>query len=86
MKNKEHPSTLFDQLALVKTAYETATRTLDEEDQIAVILEKAPTEYKAVLTSEQRHKGSRLTLEDLESAMNDHHRSLYSDNDGKNKN
>ena len=37
---------------------------------IAVILDAAPEEYHAVLTLEQRLRGDKLTLNDLETAMN----------------
>jgi hypothetical protein len=77
MKNNQDPKVLFDQLASIENAYNTANRQIDQDDLIAVVLDKAPRDYKAVLTSEQRSKGIALTLADLESAMNDLYRTLH---------
>jgi hypothetical protein len=41
------------------------------------VLEKAPEKYKSILTAEQRHKGTDLTLSDLSSCMNDLFRTMY---------
>ena len=36
---------------------------------LATVLEKAPQEYASILATEERRKGTALTLEDLEAAM-----------------
>jgi hypothetical protein len=77
MKAKENPATLFEQLSGIENRYNTREKQIDEEDLIAVILEKAPKEYVAVLTAEQRRMGDALTMTDLEEAMNQHWRQLY---------
>jgi hypothetical protein len=74
MKADEDPKTLFDQLASIQSAYNDATRKIDTYDLIAVVLEKAPEQYKSILTAEQRNKGTNLTLADLRSCMNDLYR------------
>jgi hypothetical protein len=76
MKRNDDPAVLFESLSKIENKYNTATRKLDEEDLIAVVLDKAPREYQAVLTSEQRFKGDKLTLADLNSAMNQHWRQI----------
>ena len=76
MKSNQDPKILFDQLASIENAYNTTTRQIDQDDLIAVVLEKAPKDYKSILTAEQRQQGSSLKLSDLESAMNDLYRTL----------
>jgi hypothetical protein len=76
MKSNADPATLFEQLASIKNRYNTLVDQLKEEDLIAVVLEKAPMEYQAVLTTEQRARGSNLTLDDLEMTMNQHWRQI----------
>jgi hypothetical protein len=76
MKNNQDPKVMFDQLASIENAYNTASRQIDQDDLIAVVLEKAPKEYKSILTAEQRVKGAKITLLDVESAINDLFRTL----------
>jgi hypothetical protein len=77
MKAEDDPRILFNQLATIQSAYNDATRKIDPDDLIAVVLEKAPEKYKSILTAEQRHKGTGLTLSDLNSCMNDLLRTMY---------
>eukprot|EP00957_Ditylum_brightwellii_P179343 13662910-Ditylum_brightwellii.AAC.1 len=42
---------------------------MDEEDKIALVLEKAPTEYAGILASTEKEKGNGLTMDDLEEVM-----------------
>jgi hypothetical protein len=49
----EDPRAMFDQLASIQSAYNDATRKIDPDDLIAVVLEKAPAAYKSILTAEQ---------------------------------
>ena len=77
MKKTEDPSTLFEQIGSIQNQYNTATRRVDEADLVAVVLEKAPEEYKAILTSEQRRleqaaTPAAVTLEKLSEAMDQH--------------
>jgi hypothetical protein len=74
MKTHEDPRTLLDQLASIQSAYNDATRRIDPDDLIAVVIKQAPDEYKSILTAEQRIKGTNLTLDDLRSCMNDLYR------------
>jgi gag-polypeptide of LTR copia-type len=75
MSGEEDPSTLFEKLAKVKARG--AAAKLDAEEMIAVVIEKAPQEYQTILTIKQRLKGAALTVDDLESAMTQHYRSVY---------
>ena len=72
MKKGLDLATLFEQIAAVENRYNTVTKKIAEDELIAVVLDKSMMEYKAVLTAEQRAKGTLCTLEDLESAMNQH--------------
>jgi hypothetical protein len=76
MKKDEDPAKLFEQLGSIENRYNTATRQIDQEDLIAVVFDAASKEYQAVLTSEQRAKGTLLTLSDLETVMNQHWRQI----------
>jgi hypothetical protein len=76
MTADEDPRAMFDQLASIQSAYNDATRKIDPDDLIAVVLEKAPAAYKSILTAEQRSKGTNLKLEDLRNCMNDLYRTL----------
>eukprot|EP00957_Ditylum_brightwellii_P168483 12824860-Ditylum_brightwellii.AAC.1 len=42
---------------------------MDEEDKIALVLEKAPKDYAGILAIKEQDKGSSLTMKDLEGAM-----------------
>jgi hypothetical protein len=64
MKAEDDPRILFNQLATIQSAYNDATRKIDPDDLIAVVLEKAPEKYKSILTAEQRHKGTGLSNEE----------------------
>ena len=78
MKANEDPSTLFTQLSSIEVRYKTA---IANEEKMATILSVCPKEYKSVITSEQRYRGSGLTMDHLEEAMGDHFRSLqFGDN------
>jgi hypothetical protein len=57
MEDDQDPRQLFNQLASIHSSYNTTTRKIDD-DQIAVVLEKAPDKYKSILTAEQRNKGT----------------------------
>jgi gag-polypeptide of LTR copia-type/Zinc knuckle len=86
MKKDDDPRVLFDQLASIQSAYNDVTRKIDPDDLIAVVLEKAPEQYKSILTAEQRYKGSSLTLADLRSCMNDLYRTKNpTKNDNRNE-
>jgi len=76
MKKKEDPKKLFERIKEVETRYNTKTRKIKEEDKMAVVLSEAPAAYQAVLTAEQRAKGTALTMDDLQEAMGQHYRMI----------
>jgi hypothetical protein len=76
MKKNQEPAALFEQITAVENRYNTVSNKVSQEDLIAVILDAAPAEYQAVLTSEQRFRGAALMQSDLEDAMNQHRRQL----------
>ena len=78
MSKTDDPSELFEQIASIKNAFQTNnTQTVDEEDLLATVLEKAPEEYASILATEERSKGANLTLENLEAAMDTEYRICY---------
>ena len=78
MKPNDNPKKLFEQISMVQNAFNGPNQKVDEDDLIAVVLDAAPEQYKAVLTNEQRaHKVSKdLSLQHLKDAMHDHYRTL----------
>jgi DNA repair protein RadC len=49
---------------------------LPKEEMIAIILDVAPEEHRAVLTVARKMRGHNLTVEDLENVMNEEYRQL----------
>jgi hypothetical protein len=78
MKADEDRRKLFNQLVSIQSAYNNAARKIDQDDLVAVVLEKAPEKYKSILTAEQRRNGANLALTDLNSCMHDLYRILQS--------
>ena len=76
MKPNDDPRVIFEQLSTIENRYTTATQRIEKEDLIAVVLDAAAKEYQAVLTCEQRVKGTSIELIDLETAMNQHYRQI----------
>jgi hypothetical protein len=70
MKKDADPVTLFEQLSAIKNRYNTASRKIEEEDLIAVVIDAAPEQYQLVLTNKQLRLKNALTMEDLDKAMN----------------
>jgi hypothetical protein len=74
-KNKDPITLLSEQISSIENKYNTATKKIDEEDLIVVLLTAVPFEYQAILTCEQqRLKGTNLKLSDLEVVMNQYWR------------
>jgi hypothetical protein len=69
MKKGKDPATLFEQMCSIENKCNTTTKKIDADNLIAAVLDAAPTEYRALLTSEQRRLGANLTIEDLEAVM-----------------
>eukprot|EP00977_Amphora_coffeiformis_P019679 scaffold7386_cov160-Amphora_coffeaeformis.AAC.9 len=67
MKPKDNPEKLFEQLAEIQNYDEKGS--IDEEDLMAVVFTVAPKQYQSVLSAVQLEKKDKLTLEDLEEAM-----------------
>ena len=67
-KDGENPERFFEKLTILKTKYIGCKR-FEEKELILIALACAPSEYKSVLTSESRSKGTALTLEDIQEAM-----------------
>lgn len=71
MKKGMDPAMLFEPTS-VENRYNTATNKIPQGDLITVISDSMPMYYKAVLTVEHRARGTLLTLDDLETVMNQH--------------
>ena len=75
MSKTDDPTEVFEQISSIKNAFQTNNnQTVDEEDLLATILEKAPEEYASILATEERFKGANLTLENLQAAMDTEYR------------
>lgn len=77
MHRKEDPSELFERIKTIENQYEHTKVTIDNDRVLALVMDRAPVEYKAVLLAEQRRAGAALTLDDLETAMHDYWRITY---------
>ena len=53
MKETQEPQILFNQLAAIECEHNDAAWQIDQDDLIAVALEKVPEPHKSILTSEQ---------------------------------
>jgi hypothetical protein len=84
MKRNADPATLFEQISSIENQYNAPGKKIEEADLIAVVLDAAPAEYQAVLTAEQRRRGTDLCVADLEEAMNQFWRQNQSPRTGGN--
>jgi hypothetical protein len=69
LKESEEPKVLFEQLASIRNMFSKAAFKINEEDLIAVVMEKAPHKYATVMTVVQATKGDALSLQDLNKVM-----------------
>ena len=76
MKKGMNPLILFETLTSIQNQYLGPGKKLPKEELIPIILDVAPEEYRAVLSSEKRMRRDTLTVEDLESAMMDEYRQM----------
>jgi hypothetical protein len=77
MKPNGNPAVIFEQISTHQNRYCTATRTIDSEDLIAVMLEDPATEeYSSILQCEQRIRGTGLTVDHLEDTMKEYWRQI----------
>ena len=66
MRKKDDPSKLFELISEVQEEYGVD---MDQDDETALVLEKAPEMYQSVLVSCIEAKGTALTTDDLEGVM-----------------
>ena len=76
MKKGMNPLVLFETLTSIQNQYLGPGKKLPKEELIPIILDVAPEEYRAVLSSERRMRRDALTVEDLESAMMEEYRQM----------
>ena len=69
MGEYDDPSILFEKIATIENEYSDTKSALQEEDKLALVLEKAPDKYASTLAIIQESKGDQLTIDDLERAM-----------------
>ena len=81
MSRKEDPDTLFLQLASIESEFSNKTLKIEQDDLVAVVIEKSPVEYAQAIAAEKRVKQNQLTVDDLQKAMKEQYRILYG-NDG----
>jgi hypothetical protein len=58
MKQKDDPAVIFEQIVSIENRYMDGTRTIPDEELIAVVLSAALEEYAPILTTEQRIRSS----------------------------
>ena len=71
MKKGMDPAILFEKLTAIQSQFLGPGKRLDKEELIAIILDVATDEYRAILTVERKIKGDLLTVDDLERVMNE---------------
>jgi hypothetical protein len=77
MKPNGNPAVIFEQISTIKNRYcNGSTRTIDDEDLIAVVLDAATKEYSSILQCEQRIQGTSLTVDHLEQTMKEYWREI----------
>ena len=81
MNKYDKPTKLIAQIKAIENQYSGLTKKMDEEDKIALVLEKAPKEYASILAITEEDKGSNLTMKDLEKAMMTQYRIRYGDDE-----
>lgn len=77
MGKEENPDKLIESLSAIENKYNTQTVQINEDDKIAIILEKAPAQYQSILTAELRAKADKVKVKDLHEAMKLLFRALY---------
>ena len=70
MRDDEDPCSIFEQIAEIKNRFQDASHKVDEDEFVAIVMEKAPERYKTVLTTEQLRLGEAVDLESMSVAMN----------------
>jgi len=66
MKNDDDPKVIFDQISTIRNHYAGSGVVIEDEDLMASVMEKAPTQYASGLAVEVRVRGNALTLFHLE--------------------
>ena len=74
LKRGMDPSILFETLTSIQNQFLGPGKHLPAEEIIAIVLDVATEEYRPCLTVEQKLKGDKLTVEDLERAMIEEYR------------
>jgi hypothetical protein len=65
----EDPSKLFEAINAIDNQYKGLAHKLTEDDKIVVVLAKGKKEYSMILANTAQEKGTGLTMDDLENAM-----------------
>jgi hypothetical protein len=86
MKKGADPAmVLFEQLSSIRNKYNMATRMIDQEDLITVVINAAPQEYQSVLTDVQLRLQNSVTLDDLNRVKNSLWKTHAANNGDKSK-
>jgi hypothetical protein len=76
MKKGTDPYILFEQLTSIQNKFLGTGKQLDKDELIAIILDVATEEYRAILTVERKIKDDLSTVDDLETVMSEEFRRL----------
>ena len=74
---KSEPSTMFEQVNAIRNRFKSTKVKINEARLMATIISRAPTEYKAIISTTQQIEKNNLTMDILEEAMQNHWRALY---------
>jgi hypothetical protein len=74
MKDNDEPKVMFDQIANICNMFQDASFTINEDELIAVVMQKAPRKYMNMIAMTQDRKGVNLELADLKKTMEEFHR------------
>lgn len=88
MDDNDDPSVISKQLSCIENQYNDykSACKVKEDDESAVILEKAPKAHQSVLIVEQKSEVNQLTLDDLRKTMKQHWQQMVQDkNNGNNE-
>ena len=86
MKKDDNPDLLFDQLSTIKNWYNTPNKKVSESQMVAIVMARAPKDYKSLLTAELRANvkaGIETSVDELQEIMVQHHRALFGSGSSK---
>ena len=72
MGKDSDPAKLFNKLAKIKTAYNSATNIVQESELVMTVVRVAPAKYSETIKKVMKAKGNSLTVKDMKKEMIEH--------------